>query len=264
MAHLHGFGGKAAATLALAGLILAGCASTRGSSVDRIAGMTAEQIAAMPQSERAVLSQRLESSWQRDPRDVTTGVTYAEFLTAYGRYDRAYEVMKQVADNNPSSGEAQLRLSEAEAALGYYPDALRSARTAERLLPNDWQAYSQEGLVLDQLGKPIEARMRYRQALTLSRDNPEVLSNMATSYVLTHDLAQAENYLRQAVAQRNASPDVRVNLALVLALQGKREEAQRVAMTGVTPEQARQNIDALNAATAPGGAWQQYSVSPAG
>ena len=258
MDYLSSFTAKSATAIVLAGLMLTGCASQRSFPGNVL---TADDYAAMPASQKAVMSQRLQTSYERAPGNLDAGFAYSEYLKSNGRYQQANTVMKAVAESNPNSGEAQLYYAKTLAALGYFPDALRTVRKAEKLSPGNWRVYSEEGLVLDQLGKATEARMRYREALRLSPNNPEVLSNMATSYVLTHDLTSAERYLRQALAQKGAADDVRVNLALVLALQGKREEAQRVAVSGVSPEQGRENIEALNAATAPGGAWDRYAAS---
>ena len=53
-----------------------------------------------------------------------------------------------------------------------------------------------------------------------------MLSNLGLSYLLTKDLAKAEDTLRRAVAQPNAGPKVRQNLALAVALRGRFEEAE--------------------------------------
>ena len=56
-----------------------------------------------------------------------------------------------------------------------------------------------------------------RLALKIVPDEPSVLSNLGLSYLLTKDLKNAEDTLRRAVAQPNAGPKVRQNLALVVA-----------------------------------------------
>ena len=250
-----------AAILLVAGLVaLSGCASVRGGGMSNSGYRTAEEFAGLSPAQQAQVQYRLETAYLSRPGRISTGIEYSEYLKSTGDYRKANEVMRQVAALNPDSGEAQLFYSRSQAALGYYPDALRTVRNAQKLSPNDWRVYMDEGMILDQMGNPMEARMRYRKALSLSAGNPDVLSAMATSYVLTHDLPTAEKYLREAVKQRDAGSDVRLNLGLVLALQGKQDEAQRVVTTGVSADEARNNLAALNAATAPGGAWERYAV----
>nr|WP_272212893.1 tetratricopeptide repeat protein [Marinicella sp. W31]MDC2878819.1 tetratricopeptide repeat protein [Marinicella sp. W31] len=254
-----GLSTKAAMALVLAAITVSGCASVR-KPMTSSQYMSAEEIANLSPSQRQMANYRLETAFLSRPGNVKSGIAWSEYLKAEGRYSEANLVMREVAARNPDSGDALLYYAGTQTALGYYPDALRTIRNAEQIAPRDWRTFSQEGLILDQMGKPMEARMRYRQALALSPKNPEVLSNMAVSYVLTHDLNTAENYLREAIAQRDASSEVRINLALVLALQGKEQEAQRVASAGVSAEQAQINLAALQAATAPGGAWEQFVV----
>ena len=55
------------------------------------------------------------------------------------------------------------------------------------------------------------------------------MNNLALAYTMDGQASQAEPMLRQATSTA-ADPRVRQNLALVLNLQGKKEEATRVAM----------------------------------
>ena len=51
---------------------------------------------------------------------------------------------------------------------------------------------------MDQLGRYEEARQYYASALKIAPDQPLVLSNLGLSYVLSKDLARAEETLRRA------------------------------------------------------------------
>ena len=59
----------------------------------------------------------------------------------------------------------------------------------------DWRILSAQGAVLDQLGKFDEARQYYASALKIVPDEPSVLSNLGMSYLLSKDLAKAEEVL---------------------------------------------------------------------
>ncbi len=73
-------------------------------------------------------------------------------------------------------------------------------------------------------------------------DEPSILSNYGMSYALTGDLKNAEKYLRQALAQPGADSRVRQNLALVVGLSGRFDEAQKIASQDLSPEQAAANM----------------------
>src|SRR6185295_7372546 len=92
------------------------------------------------------------------------------------------------------------------------------------------------------LGRYDEARKRYKDALALAPSEPSILSNLGMSYVLTGDLGNAEKTLREAIARPAADSRIRQNLALVVGLQGRFEEAETIAKTELSPEQAAANI----------------------
>src|SRR5207249_12089245 len=59
-------------------------------------------------------------------------------------------------------------------------------------------------------------------------DEPSVLSNLGLSYALSKDLPKAEEYLRRAHDRPGAGARVRQNLALVVGLQGRFNEAEGI------------------------------------
>ena len=75
------------------------------------------------------------------------------------------------------------------------------------------------------------------------------------SHLLEGNLKQAENYLRQAAAQPAADSRVRQNLALVVGLQGRFEEAEQIARRELSPQQAEANVGYLRQMLAQQNAW---------
>ncbi len=65
---------------------------------------------------------------------------------------------------------------------------------------------------------------------------------MGLSFALTQRLPEAEQVLRQAAASPRADKRVRANLALVVALQGRFDEAEGIAIQDTTPQEAEANI----------------------
>ena len=116
---------------------------------------------------------------------------------------------------------------------------------------------SAEAAILDQLGKPDEARALYRRALDMKPGEPSVLSNLGMSYVLGGDLKTAETYMRQAAQAPGADSRVRQNLALVVGLQGRFKEAEEIARRELSPEQAQANVAYLRSMLAQQNAWNQ-------
>ncbi|MCA8902040.1 MAG: tetratricopeptide repeat protein, partial [Hyphomonas sp.] len=82
-----------------------------------------------------------------------------------------------------------------------------------------------------------------------------VLSNLGMSHLLAGDLAKAEQYMQQAASQPGADASVRQNLALVVGLQGRFQEAETIARRDLSPEQADANVQYLRSMLAQQNAW---------
>jgi Flp pilus assembly protein TadD len=77
------------------------------------------------------------------------------------------------------------------------------------------------------------------------------------SYVLQGDLKTAETYMRSASQQPGADSRVRQNLALVVGLQGRLDEAEQIASHELSPDQAKANVAYLRGMLAQQNAWSQ-------
>ena len=89
-------------------------------------------------------------------------------------------------------------------------------------------------------------------------DEPSVLSNLGLSYALSKNLPQAETTLRRAAAQPGAEPQVRQNLALVVGLQGRFQEAETIARADLSPDEAAANVAYLRQMLAQQSDWKQH------
>ena len=123
-----------------------------------------------------------------------------------------------------------------------FAEALEQARDAR---PDDWRPWSLLGTAYEQVRRADDARAAWAQALALSPDNPDVLSNMAMSAMTHGDMNAAEPLLRRAAAQPTASLKVRLNLAMALGLNGKMGEAEQMLRRDLPPEMADRNLDWL-------------------
>jgi tetratricopeptide (TPR) repeat protein len=62
---------------------------------------------------------------------------------------------------------------------------------------------------------------------------------------MSGEAERAEGMLRQASIANPASPKIRQNLALVLSLQGRYDEAKQIASQDLAPEKAAKNTETL-------------------
>ena len=129
-------------------------------------------------------------------------------------------------------------------------DVLTRAHSPEN---PDWRILSVQGTDLDQLGRHDEARRYYASALKIAPEEPSVLSNLGMSYVLSKDLAKAEEVLRRAYGSTQADARVRQNLGLVIGLQGRFAEAESIVKADLPADEAAANVAYLKADAQPQG-----------
>lgn len=227
-----------AAMIVAAGI--AGCATAPTDTTGSVGGATST-------------AQRSEADWRRDldslaaqyranPRDADASMKYAKALRATGQRTQAVAVLEQAAlaspFNKPLLGEYGRALTD----VGQYKKALDVFERAHTPEDPDWRILSAQGTALDQLGRHGEAQRYYASALKISPDEPSILSNLGLSYALAKDLPKAEDTLRRANANPKADPRVRQNLALVIGLQGRFEEAETIARADLPAEEAASNV----------------------
>lgn len=245
--------------LALA--LLAGCNQTSrlhtgsiGASPAPLPTATA-QVAQMNAEQLDGLTRSYGANYERDPRDKTNGLAYASSLRMTGRNDQSLAVMQQVAIAHPEDRDVLAAYGKALAGAGELEKALETVRRAQTPDHPDWALLSTEGAILDQLGQRGPARALFQKALDVRPNEPSVLSNLGMSYLMANDLPNAERYLTAAVAQPNADSRVRQNLALVVGLQGRFEEAERIASAELSPDEAAANVAYLRSVMAQQNTW---------
>jgi Flp pilus assembly protein TadD len=230
------------ASVALAALLataVAGCKTTQG---DETTGSLA-----------ASSGPRSEADWRRDaekwgalyrahPEDSVNAIQYAQALRATGQRSQAVAVLEQASIQNPTDKALLGAYGRALADVGNYTQALDVLGRAHTPEQPDWRILSAQGAVLDQLGRYEEARRYYATALRIVPDEPSVLSNLGLSYALSKELVKAETTLRKASAQSGAGSRARQNLALVVGLQGRFDEAESIARADLPPEEASANV----------------------
>nr|WP_152045172.1 tetratricopeptide repeat protein [Aureimonas psammosilenae] len=228
------------------GLSLAGCQSVSpmhtGSIRSSAAPGKAKSFDTMNEGELRAATERYGAAYERDPKNKAIGLPYASLLQMTGRNDQSLAVMRQVAIANSKDREVLAAYGKSLAAAGELTKALETVRRAQTPDYPDWRLLSTEGAILDQLGKPEEARIAYRKALDIQPNEPAILSNLGMSFLLANDLKSAETTLSQAAARPGADSRVRQNLALVVGLQGRFEEAERIAGAELPPEEASANV----------------------
>lgn len=233
----------------VATIALAGCATNRTGALNAdYANLSGPQI----QASVADLSQR----YAQDPRNKVLGIHYAAALRAAGQTEPAVTVLENLISVHQGDAELGLAYAKALSAAGRFEQALRVVDNAMNPVTPDWDALSVRGAILDQMGRPVEARQAYTQALLLAPQEARLYANLGLSYAMTGELVQAEANLRQAASMPGANSKVRQNLALVLGLQGQFEAARAIYAAELPPEQVQANMDYIRALLTQQDRWQ--------
>ncbi|MFC5385132.1 tetratricopeptide repeat protein [Aquamicrobium segne] len=252
---------RVALALALAA-VLAGCSTDKmkTGSIGSIGSSSKGRIEAPTGYDLRSTSAKFGKAYAANPNDKATAIQFASLLQMEGNAEQSLAVMRKLAISHPKDRQVLAAYGKALAANGQFGPALDAVRRAQTPEYPDWRLISAEGAILDQTGQENEARQLYHKALDLKPNEPSVLSNLGMSYVLSGDLRTAETYLTSASRQQGADSRVRQNLALVVGLQGRFDEAERIASQELSPEQARANVTYLRSMLAQQNAWSQIKA----
>lgn len=246
------------AVAAVLALSLAGCKTT---------GDTTGSIGASASAPRSEADWRKAldvwgSRYREDPSNAEAALRYAQALRATEQRAQAVAVLEQASIRNPTDMELLGAYGRALAEAGDLAkafDVLSRAHTPDN---PDWRILNAQGAVLDQMGRYAEAQRHYSSALKIVPNESSVLSNLGLSYALMKNLKLAETTLRRAVAQPNAAPKARQNLALVVGLQGRFAEAESIARADLPNDEAAANVTYLRQMLAQQSEWKKPGRKP--
>jgi Flp pilus assembly protein TadD len=253
------FGPLALAFLAMAA---AGCQTTHPTTTADTTGSVGLASALPARAPSAPSDPRREldaagALYRANAGNPDAAIRYAAALRAIGERAQAAAVLEQASIKHPSNKAVLAAYGRALADAGNYAQAFEILSRAHTPDQPDWRLLSVQGAVLDQMGRHEEARRYYASALKLAPDDPAVLSNLGLSYALAKDLKQAETILRRAAGRPGAEARVRQNLALVIGLQGRYQEAEEIARADLPPEAAAANVAYLREVLAGKSDWRK-------
>src|SRR4051812_14933409 len=237
-------------------LATGGCSTTSNTGVDTTGSIASS---AVPRSQ-VEWRQEMDTWGERyraNPADPEGAIRYAQALRAIGQRAQAAAVLEQAAVHNAQNRAVLGAYGRALADAGNFQQALEVLDRAHTQDQPDWRILSVKGAVLDQMGRHADAQRHYASALRLMPDEPSVLSNLGLSYALSKNLKEAELTLQRAAAQRGAEPKVRQNLALVVGLQGRFQEAETIAKGDLSPSEAAANVAYLRQMLAQQSDWKK-------
>lgn len=233
-----------AAVVAVLALSAAGCKTT---SDDTTGSIGTASTSSTPRTD-AEWRQSLGAwgaRYRDNPGDAEAAMAYAKALRATDQRAQAVAVLEQASIRNPHNMALLGEFGRALAEAGNFEQALEALGRAHTPDNPDWRILNAQGAVLDQMGRHADAQRHYSTALKIVPNEPSVLSNLGLSYALMKQLKRAETTLRRALAQPKAGAKVRQNLALVVGLQGRFAEAEKIARADLPEDEAAANVGYL-------------------
>lgn len=231
---------RALLLVSVAALALSACASNRAS-------MRSPDFSGQSRAESESTLQGLAARYKKSPKDKVTIIYYAAALRAAGQPEQAVAVLEGGFAANKGDIDIKIAYAKALSSAGRFDQALNVVDSAIDPASPDWNALSVKGAILDQSGKNAEARVLYKQALTVAPDEASLYANMGLSYAMTNELSAAESQLRVAIKMRGATSQIRQNLALVIGLQGRFDECRAMFATELGADEVEANMAYIRA-----------------
>ena len=236
-----------------ASLLLGACAQIGGEesaglfsalAPDTAPAATETAQAQQPSDPRAA-TEYWGQQYSKNPRDLDAALAYAQNLKVMGQKREALAVLQQASLIHGSDRRLAADYGRLALDLDQVSVAKKVLAVADDPANPDWRVILARGTVLAKEGSYREAISYYERAQALNPGHPSVLNNLALAYTMSGEADRGEQLLRQASATGGENAKVRQNLALVLGLQGKYDEATRTASVDLSPSDAQANTALL-------------------
>jgi Flp pilus assembly protein TadD len=155
-----------------------------------------------------------------------------------GNYPAAREAFAKVVTVNPEDPDALLGLGTAQLRSGDIEGSARTLAIAAPLV-NSATAYNRLGAALILAGRFDAARDAFERAQTLAPNDLDTSVNIALAKALSGKVDEAVTAMHSVVQSPAALPRHRANLAMVLAIAGRVEEANGIDVPGMSQAQKR-------------------------
>lgn len=204
----------------------------------RQAAMVAERNASYGEA-----AQHYAALHSKHPEDKTLTLALARNLRFSGNPQKAVAVINGSPAGQSPDAMILLELGKDYLASDELNLAKPTLERAKAAAPLNWEILSSLGVVYDYDGAYQQAQQQYDAALFLDPENPTILNNKALSLAQEGRLDEAVKVMKLATDQPSASAQARQNLALLMALKGDADAAERLARKDLPPAVAEANIE---------------------
>lgn len=183
--------------------------------------------------------------YAKAPTKLENALSYAKNLRAIGDKRQALAVLQQASEYHGANKELAAEYGKVALELDQTTVAKQMLAIADDPAAPDWKIISARGTAEAKLGNYKEAIPLYERALSLKPGHPPIMNNLALALTMSGEAGKAEGLLRQASGADASNAKVRQNLALVLGLQGKYDEATKVGSETMAADGAKSNTQMI-------------------
>ncbi|MGH7035608.1 MAG: tetratricopeptide repeat protein, partial [Stellaceae bacterium] len=250
------FARQAPLRVALCALLLAGCTTGGPQGVGDRAGRQDPATVSGDVSSSAVLriAESLRASGdlatavsfyrraiQIDPNQVKPYIGLGETLLAAGYANPAAESFRAALSMAPDNADAMRGLGMTLVALDKPTEAVEMLNKSINFAPSP-RAFSALGVAENLMGNTAAATAAFKRGLAMTPEDLDLLNNYGLSQALAGDYDGAIATLHRVATDPRASSRNRLNLALVLGLAGRSEDAAQVARIDLDEKAVRSNL----------------------
>jgi len=135
---------------------------------------------------------------------------------------------------NPAEGRYRAWLSLAQTMAKAEPEeALAAYQQAAALQPKEIEPHLSAGQLLERENKFADAEQEYKQALAIDPRSTDAVIGLANIYMRGRRFPEAEEYLRKLLAEHTDSAPLHIQLARLLAADGKTDSAITEMQAGI-------------------------------
>ncbi len=161
----------------------------------------------------------LESTYNRNPKNLEAAINYARELRYAEYLNRAAIVLSPFARGEDPTGAAKVEFAAIQIALGNYTAAEDYAQKAIAQNNNNYEAYHYLGIALDSKNMYEQAEQAYREALEHWKGNPTVVMNdLALNLAAQDKVEESAELLEKAAALAPDDKEIERNLRIIHAL----------------------------------------------
>lgn len=222
-------------------LVVAACSGPIGREFGSGAAGVNVADAALRGGSPQVALQVVSGVLKNDPNNTEALLIEGDALTLLGRNEAAAKSFEHALSRSPSSDRGLIGLGRLRLATDPM-DAERLFLLVLQKDPTNTTALNNLGIARDLQGRHRDAQLAYRQALGQNPDMTAAQVNLALSLAMDGQGASAISLIQPLAIAPDASRKVRHDYAAVLALSGRRAEAEQILSADLTRAEVAQAL----------------------